>query len=708
MQEEPTFGVWLRKQRRALDLSRQALADQVGCAEVTLRRMEAGTLKPSKELANILLEKLGFRETERPQWVSFARGSSGFPLHAGPPNRSVTNLPASLTSFVGREKEQADVGRLLAKHRLVTLTGSGGVGKTRLSLNVGKQIVGEYPDGIWMVELASITDPALVPHTTALSLGVRSDPQRQVLDTLCDTLHESRMLIILDNCEHLLDACAHFIFALLSHCPLLQILATSRVSLGVTGEAIYRVPSLRIPNTEQTIHALREFESIRLFEERAQLVQFDFLLTAENAEHIAQICTHLDGIPLAIELAAAKVGMLPVEQMAQQLEESFAILMVGSRTVLPRHQTLRGSIDWSWSLLSESEQRLMRELSVFAGGWTLEAAQSVCDGDVLYLLNSLVGKSLVVMSHRQEANVRYSFHEIIRQYSHEKLLEAGAVEALCAKHLTYFVTFVEQAEPELYRANQVSWFKKLEDELDNFRKALEWALTTDVESGLRIASVPWRFWDKRNHTDELRGWLQRLLESYPGSDSLRARALAVYSQCLQVQGDFVEAGDIAVQSLHLARVLSDRQNEALSLLFLGGSFMFQGHNEKGAPFLEQCLALYRALEDQAGQADAICWLSEDHSDPEYSKTLLWEALKLNRDLGNLTGIADCLKGLALLAMFEEDLSSPLAWLEESSDLYHQLGDRANEALLVEIIGTLAYWQGNYQKAIACVEESIML
>ena len=348
----------------------------------------------------------------------------------------------------------------------------------------------------------------------------------------------------------------------------------------------------------------------------------------------------------------------------------------------------------------------MRQLSEFAGGWTLEAAQSVCDGDVLYLLNSLVAKSLVAMN--QHAGARYSFHETIRQYAHEKLTEAGETKDLCDKHLLYFVKLVEQAEPELYRAEQVSWFRKLEDELDNFRKALGWALETDVKSGLRIASVPWRFWNKRNHLHELRGWLQRLLESYPGSDSLRARGLAVYSQCLQVQGAFVEACEIAEQSLQLSRALPDSQNEALSLLFLGGSFMFQGHNQKGTPFLEQSRALYRALEDQVGQADAMSWLAEDHSDPEYSKGLLWEALELHRDLGNLAGIADCLKGLALQAMFDEDLSSPLAWLEESRDIYHELGDRANEALLVEVIGTLAYWQGDYQKATACVEESILL
>jgi non-specific serine/threonine protein kinase len=708
MQEEISFGIWLRKQRRALDLTRQAFAHQVGCAEVTLRRIEAGTLKPSRELAGLILEKLGVSELERSQWISFARGNSGFPRPATAANKPITNLPAPLTTFIGREQEQADVTRLIAKYRMVTLTGSGGVGKTRLSLRVGEQTAGQYPHGVWLVELAAVLDPALLWSVTARALGLRDDPQRPIIDLLCDYLSNRSMLLILDNCEHLLDACAQFIFTLLGQSYHLTVLATSREPLGVTGEALYRVPSLSVPDLKQWPAGFGKFESFKLFEERAQRVQFDFLVTEEHALSIAQICNRLDGIPLAIELAAAKVGMFSVETIASQLEESFNLLTGGDRTVLPRHQTLRASIDWSWGLLTDSEQRLMSQLSVFAGGWTLEAAQCVGEGDVLYLLNSLVTKSLVVMNRRSETDVRYSFHEIIRQYAQEKLLEAGAMATLRDKHLAYLVRLVEQAEPELYRSNQVFWFKKLEDELDNFRKALDWALEKDVESGLRIAAVPWQFWDKRNHLHELGGWLRRLLEYYPTPDSLRARALAVYSQCLQVQGDFVEAGEIAMRGLKLARVLSDRQNEALCLLFLGGSFMFQGHHQQGTPFLEQSLALYRALEDKVGQAKAMSWLSESHSEPEHAKTLLWEALELNRDLGNLGGTADCLKGLALQAILTEDLSPPLPWLEEARNIYHELGDRANEALLVEITGTLAYWQGKYQKAVACVEESIIL
>ena len=710
MQEEISFGTWLRKQRRALDLSQKALADQVGCAEVTLRRIETDRLKPSKELANILLEKIGIPETERSQWISFARGVSGFPTSTTPSsNESITNLPAPLTTFIGREKEQADVIQLIAKHRLVTLAGSGGIGKSRLSMRVSEQVVGIYPNGVWLIELAPILDPSLVPHTTAVTFGLREDPKRPVTDMLCDYLRDKRMLLLLDNCEHVLDACAQLIDALLKTCPHLRILATSREPLNITGEAIYRVPSLGLPDQHQILDTFRNYESIQLFEERAQLVQFDFSLTLLNVASIAEICQRLDGIPLAIELAAAKVAMFSTQQIAEQLQESFNLLAQGSRTALPRHQTLRASINWSWDLLTEPEQRLMRQLSAFAGGWTLEAAQSVCDGDVLSLLNSLVSKSLIVIDQRTETHVRYSFHEIIRQYAREKALEAGGEEAIRDKHLAYFVKLVERAEPELYRSNQVFWFKKLDDELDNFRKALDWALATDVPAGLRIAAVPWQFWQKRNYLQELGDWLSRLLGRYPVSDSLRAQALVVYCSYIMRYGDYVEAGKAVEQGLQLARSVSDRQTEALSLLYLGATFQDE-HMQQGIPFLKQSLALYRALEDKMGQATALFWLSRIYgrNDWEDPKPLLSESLQLHRDLGNLTGIADCLSELATLAIWAGDFSSPLLWLEEARKLYHDLGNQSDEADVIASFGTIAYGQDDYQKARVYFEESLRL
>jgi predicted ATPase/DNA-binding XRE family transcriptional regulator len=379
MQEEISFGTWLRRQRRALDLSQQAFANQVGCAEVTLRRIEAGRLKPSKQLANIILEKLDTPQSERSQWISFARGLSGIPC---PPtrfsNKPITNLPAQLTTFIGREKEQADIKMLIAKDRLVTLTGSGGVGKTRLSIRVGEQALQYYADGVWLVEFASILDPLLVPRTTAIAIGLRDEPQRPVIDMLSDYLRDKKILLILDNCEHLLDSCAQLADTLLKRCPALKVLATSRETLGILGESIYRVPSLQLPDLQKWLENIRFYESVRLFEERAQLIQADFSLTLENSPVVAKICTYLDGIPLAIELAAARVGTFSIEQIEARLRQSFDLLTTGNRTALPRHQTLRATIDWSYDLLSLAEQILFQRLSVFVNGWSLDAAQSIC------------------------------------------------------------------------------------------------------------------------------------------------------------------------------------------------------------------------------------------------------------------------------------------------------------------------------------------
>jgi predicted ATPase/DNA-binding XRE family transcriptional regulator len=710
MQDEISFGKWLRKQRRALDFTRQAFANQVGCAEVTLRRIEAGTLKPSKELANILLEKLDIPETERPQWISFARGLSGFPPQSLPSsNNPNSNLPAPLTTFIGREKEQTDAIRLISKYRLVTLTGSGGVGKTRLSIKVGEQVLGNYVDGVWLVELAPILDPSLVPRTIALTLGLRDDPQRRIIDLLCDYMREKRMLLLLDNCEHVLDGCAQLIDEVLKTCPHLKILVTSREPLNITGEAIYRVPSLGLPNLEQILDTFRNYESIQLFEERAQLVQFDFSLTLENAASVAQICQRLDGIPLAIELAAAKVAVFSPEQMAKQLQESFNLLAQGSRTALPRHQTLRASINWSWNLLTESEQRLIRQLSVFAGGWTLEAAQSVCDGDILYLLNSLVAKSLIVMNQRPKNNTRYSFHETIRQYAREKLLEASGSEVVRNRHLVYFVKLAEQADPELYRSKQVFWLNKLANELDNIRVALEWALAIDVESGLRIASSSWRFWDSRGYMQELREWLRPLLEHHTWADNLCAQSWAVYSYCYYRQGYFSEAISFATHSLQLARKLANQQTEAFSLSLLGVSTLLQGNVREGTHLLENGLTLYRALGDKMGQAKTLEWLAfNTTSNPERTMAFIKESLGLYRELGNLTGITVCLNSLSQITMRSGDFKSPLPWVEEALSISRQLGDQTNEAYILSLSAALAYWQGNYQQAKSYYHEVLLL
>jgi non-specific serine/threonine protein kinase len=652
-------------------------------------------------------EHKSFLRFARGDWQAFGtRGVEDAPWRASTVEQ-LSNLPSLITTFIGRGKEQDDVINLLGKNRLVTLAGIGGIGKTRLAVQVGHNLLQDYPQGVWFIPLDSLSDSARLPQTVASVFDIREGADRPVMETLQNILRQKTLLLILDNCEHLLDACAQLIQSLLMHCPDLRILTTSREILNVEGEAVYYLPSLSTPEASVSPEKSAEYESIRLFVERAGLALATFQLTAENAQTVADLCRRVDGIPLAIELTAARVNTLNVEEILKQLHRSFAFLASDHRRTLSRHQTLQASLDWSWSLLTDAEQIFLSQLSVFAGGWTLEAAESVCEGNALSLTSTLVQKSLIQVEQEAGRETRYYFHEMVRQYGREKSLETGDAVVVRDRHLAYFVKLVEQAEPELYRSNQLFWFNKLDDELDNFRAALEWALVADVESGLRIASIPWRFW-QRHHYQEMGQRLSQLLDRYSQSDSLRAHALAVYTTYMFACGNVVEARRAAEQALQLARSLSDRQNEALSLLFLGRSIALAGDYQEGFPFIEQSLAIYRALGDKIGQATATGWLGINHNDLEHSKSFLSKGLKLHRDLGNVSGIAWCLAFLAYHAIFSGDSASSAPWLEEAKTLYHQLGDQPNEADVLQVLGMLAHWQGDYQKACTCFAQSITL
>ena len=398
------------------------------------------------------------------------------------PERPAHNLPLEFSSFVGREKELAEVKRLLESTRLLTLTGSGGCGKTRLALAAASELVEGFEDGVWLVELASLADPSLVPQSVAFTLGIREQPGRSPTEALSDYLGSRKVLLLLDNCEHLVEACAELAEALLHSCPELRVLATSREALGITGEVAWLVPSLSLPDLRRlpAVEGLPRYESARLFVERAA-VKPTFALTEQNAVAVTQVCYRLDGIPLAIELAAARAKVLPVEQIADRLNDSFRLLAAGSRTAMPRHRTLHATMDWSRELLSWAERSLFHRLSVFAGGFSLEAAESVCIGgdverdEVLGLLSRLVDKSLVV-AREEDGETRYRLLETIRQYGREKLDGSEEESEAGRRHAGFFVGLAEKAERELNGPDQARWLTRLETEHDNIRAALSWSL----------------------------------------------------------------------------------------------------------------------------------------------------------------------------------------------------------------------------------------
>ena len=641
---------------------------------------------------------------------------------------SRNNLPVQLTSFIGRENEIVEIKQALTpspspsgrgEYHLVTLIGPGGTGKTRLSLQVAADLLDQFHHGVWFIELAPLTDPGLIPQTILSAIGI-TEQSGKPLEILREYLRDKKTLIVLDNCEHLLEASANVANAILSVAPDLKVLASSREALGVPGEMSYPVPSLSLPDIKHlpVIEQLSQYESVRLFIDRALLVARRFSVDASNAPFIAQICNRLDGIPLAIELAAARVQTLSVDQISAGLDDRFHLLTGGARTLLPRQQTLRALIDWSYDLLSENERLFLRRLSVFAGGWSLEAAEEICVGqddtlsyNVSDFLSQLVNKSLVVVvEHSKSGETRYRMLETIRQYARDRLSEAGGDEIVRQRHLAYFVKLTAQAEPELYRSNQVFWLNKLDEEIDNLRTALEWALATDIKSGLQIVAGPiYRFWLFRSTYRELGNWLAQLLKLYDQSSPLHARALAIQSQCVgNNEGNFTEAHLLAEKSLQMARSLPDRQSEAFSLSILGGFILLQGNLAEAIPLLEQSLAVYRELGDKIGQASTIDWLSINNSDLARAASYAREGLELCRELGDLAGVASILTTLARLTYSQGDFSSSTPWLEEVLSLSRQLGDQAREDEALITYGTLAYWQGDYQRAIAFYEEGILL
>ena len=465
-------------------------------------------------------------------------------------NTVPNNLPLQMTSFIGRETAIAAVKALVLGEaglttsfpaRLLTLTGAGGAGKTRLSLQVAAEVLARFPEGVWWIELATLTDPTLIPATVAGVLGVRDEPGRPLLNTLYDWLRGKRLLLILDNCEHLLDACARFASGLLQQSATVQLLTSSREALGIAGEVIYAVPPLLLPPVTgalPAIETLSQYEAVQLFIERALLMQPSFQVTMLNAPAIAQICHRLDGIPLALELAAARIKALPVEKIAERLEDRFRLLNSGNRTALPHHQTLRALVDWSYDLLSDAERVLLRRLAIFAGGWTLEAAESICSGafagdlsdsgplattsptfvelpveNVLELLTRLVEKSLVIFD--EQATPRYRLLETIRQYASEKLAAAQETQALGAAHFHFFAALVTAAEPLFTHGQRTAYSARLAPEHDNLRVALTWAQVHDLEAAWQLAGRLRWFWLYHGYLVEARTWYSRLLTAVP-------------------------------------------------------------------------------------------------------------------------------------------------------------------------------------------------
>lgn len=602
-----------------------------------------------------------------------------------------TNLPVPLTSFIGREREIDQVVQMLEKNRLVTLSGSGGVGKTRLAIQASNKLLHKFTDGVWWIDLAGLNDDVLVLQAVAQVAGVREVPNQPLVDTLIEDFRSRQLLLVVDNCEHLMMGCAQLADRLLGACPNLKMLTTSREGLGLTGEEIWHVPTLSVPGPSYaaSIEHLTRYESIRLFVERAVTVKSDFRLTERNAPAVAEVCQRLDGIPLAIELAAARIRVLSVEQIAARLKDRFDLLTGGSRTALPRHQTLRAAIDWSYDLLPVQEQTLFRRLAVFAGGWTLEETQVICSGEgiepekILDLLTHLVDKSLLIME-EQEDTLRCRMLETIREYARGKFLESGEALIVRNRHLDSFMKFVEGTEPGLQGPSQAFWLKRLEVEHDNLRAALDWSLTGgELEEGMRLAGALWLFWDIYGYQLEGRAWLDRLLSKFPGAGPApgapaQAKILYVAGHLRQRQGDYVRARGHYTASLALYRQLEDQLQVAVVLRGLGEIAQDEGDLASARDYFEQSLNVVRSLNDMKGTSIALGHLATLTlllRDYEQAAVFSAEALAIGRNRGDHRTNAIALTTLGFALCGKGELDQAVTRFSEALALETTLADK---------------------------------
>lgn len=632
----------------------------------------------------------------------------------------ITNLPIPLTSFIGRAREMARVKDMLARSRLVTLTGSGGCGKTRLAIQVASDLVDSFNDGVWWVDFAPLMDEALVPQTVAKVVGVREAQNIPISETLVNYLRRRKMLLVLDNCEHLVGGISRLVITLLSTCAELKILATSRETFDVPGETILRVPALTFPMSRHLSpgEKLEDYESARLLLERAVAVKPDFDFSEVNASAVAQICRRLDGIPLAIELAAARLKVLSIEQIAMRLDDRFSLLSTGGRVTLPRHQTLRAVMDWSYNLLSEQEQAFLCRLSVFVGGWTLEAAHAICADIVppagaIDVIASLLDKSLVE-TEETGGEARYRMLETMRQYGLERLREAGQLEATRHSHALFFAELAEKAERQLRGAETHAWIERLETEHDNFRAALEWSLAQESpELSLRFAGALGIFWRKRGYLSEGRTWLESMLaRSKDAPPSLCARAMAPASWLERDLGNYERAAELQEESLRILRAAGD-QFRLADILIQGGLLaVYQNEPQRAFTCFSECLALSEKLDYRWGRAMALVNLAH-----AALFNLQWDALARSRcelalelfnELDDETEQAHALIILGAGAHYEHDDARGRKQLEQAVAICRQAGDKRQLAWATTVLSQMIGRSCKIDEALSVAREGLRL
>ena len=722
--QQDSFGNWLKRKRRSLDLTQAELGDQVGCSAAAVRKIESEERRPSAQIVERLAEIFEIPRSERAAFLRFARGEvrsapattkEDFPWQAAIPSPR-SNLPATVTSLIGREKAVEEVHAFLLKPeiRLITLIGPPGIGKTRLSIDSARTSLQDFPDGVFFVPLASLDDPSLIVLTVAQALNFVGINRQSAADQLSVGIRDKQMLLVLDNCEHLIEDVASLVSSLLSTCPLLKILTTSRESLRIPGEWLYTVPAFDLPAEQSSVDVVSasQYPALMLFAERARAVRADFSLTSENIGTVAAICARLDGLPLVIELMAARMRLMSPQELLDRLTGQFVLTADGMRAASERQKTLQHAIDWSYQLLQPEEQKLFAYLSVFTGSFSLETVENLISQKSVRkslpdLVASLLDKSLLKRAPDSESSneVRYTMLVTLREYARNRLREMDAETEIRNRHLTYYLGLAEKASHELRGPHQAVWLRQLAGVRDDLRSALDWAIETQqTEMALQMGSYLSWFWFRRSDLGEGRRWLGKLMKlpdasQYPHwySDVLTQLAFDTW---LQVGPG--EVRPFVEQAISVAHQHDDQWNAAWASVVLGLVLIGENDFTGAGSMIAKSKAFFREIHDEWGYANAVLCQALgafNQGDLRSSLALHEEALAVFRQLGDKYFQNTALRFIGIIQVRHANLKRGEAALREALLLAHEIDSKYEIAAAIMYLGDVALAEDNPVRSV---------